>query len=92
MTDDEILTALRAKRAQLTAVELAELLGTLTGGLTQRKLVMYFQRAFLDIPLRVFLEAARWGRVSDGELTDEELNEYLRPWLKKTAEAEQKAG
>jgi hypothetical protein len=92
MTNDEILTALRSKRGQLNAVELAELLGTLTGGLTQGKLVKYFQLAFPDIPLPVFLEAAGWDRVCDGELTDEGFNQTLRPWLEKSAEADQKAG
>ena len=92
MTDEEILVALRSQRGRATAVELAELLGTLTGGLSQGKIITYFQRAFPDIPLRVFLEAAGWNRVCDGELTDDGFNEWLRPWLERNPEAEQKNG
>lgn len=84
MTDDEILTALRAKRGRAAPVELAELLDTLTGGrLSQTMLVSYFGRAFPDIPLRVLLDAGGWTRLGDGrgDYSDDGFNDLLRPWL-----------
>jgi hypothetical protein len=82
MTDDEVVAVLRAGHRRLTAVELAELLGRLTGGkLSQGTLVTYFKRAFPDIPLRVLLDAGGWHRVSGGGLTNEDFDTVLRQWL-----------
>jgi hypothetical protein len=84
MTDEEVLEALRSKRGRQTPVELAELLDRLTGGhRSQGTLVMYFKRAFPEIPLRVVIDASAWSRVRDGVvgLSDAEFNELLRPWL-----------
>ncbi|WNG53419.1 hypothetical protein F0U59_00440 [Archangium gephyra] len=83
MTDEEILAALRAERGRLTPVELAERLDQLISGkLSQGYIVMFFKRAFPEIPLRVLLEAGAWARVCGGEgESDAEFNERLRPWL-----------
>lgn len=46
----------------------------------------YFKRAFPDIPLRALLDAVAWNRLGRGTLSDEGLNELLRPWLDRTFE------
>lgn len=82
MSKANITAALRSASKTMTAVELAELAGKLTGtGPTQSIVVTAFKQAFPTIPLRVLLEAGAWMRVSDGGMTDEEFNELLRPWL-----------
>lgn len=82
MTDDEILDALRAKRTLLSPVQLAELLDRLTQGrLSQSVLVTYFKRAFPAIPLDVMLASGGWTGVGGREMTDEQFNEAIRPWL-----------
>jgi hypothetical protein len=82
MSDDEVVTQLRAGCGKLTPVELAERLDELTGGnLSQGTLITYFKRAFPSIPLRVLLDAGGWHRVSNGALGDEAFNALLRPWL-----------
>lgn len=89
--DEEVVAALRASRRR-SAVELAELLDSLThGGLSAATLITYFKRAFPGIPLRTLLDAGAWKRVCRGDdvLSDEEFNELLRKWLE---EAEAPSG
>lgn len=82
MNDNDIVEALRAKRGQLTAVQLAELLDELTdGGLSQGTMITYFKRAFPSGPLPVLIESGAWGRVSGGGMSDDEFNDILNPWL-----------
>ena len=82
MNDDEIVRRLQEAGPQLEPSALAELLHRLTdGGLSQGTIVTYFKRAFPAIPLRVLLEVGAWHRVGGGELSDEQFNEMLRPWL-----------
>lgn len=82
MMEEEIIASLRSLRGRLTAVELAEFVGTnFADGLSQGSLVTFFQRAFPEIPLRVLLDAGAWHRVSGGGLSDSEFNVLLRPWL-----------
>ncbi|RKH01826.1 hypothetical protein [Corallococcus carmarthensis] len=82
MSDEEILSALREKEKLLTPVELAELLGgMLEGGVSHSAIVFYFKRAFPSIPLRTLLESGLWWRVSKGNLSDQEFNEFLMPWV-----------
>ena len=84
MNDEQIVAVLRSEGPGLTAVELANLLDRLTGGgLSQGAIVTYFKRAFPGIPLRVLLDAGAWTRVSQGDLSDEQFNELLAPWLRK---------
>ena len=85
MNDEEILSALRSEQGRLNAVELAELLNTLTnGGLSQGAIITYFKRAFPGIPLRVLIEAGGWKRVRSGGdgLSDDDFNGLLGPWLR----------
>jgi len=83
LTDDEIISRLRAASAGRSATELAGLLDTLTGGgLSQGSFVTYFKRAFPGIPLRVLRDAGAWHRLSGGSMTDSELNELLSSWLR----------
>ncbi|MFP2958084.1 hypothetical protein ACLEPN_09685 [Myxococcus sp. 1LA] len=85
MTDEEILTALRAEGHRMTPVQLAHLLDRLLGGrLGQGEIITFFKRAFPEIPLRTLLESGVWWRVSGGvfsERSDEEFNQTLQPWL-----------
>jgi hypothetical protein len=82
MTDEEIIKELRKHAARLTAVELAELLDTLSAGrLSQGTIVTYFKRAFPSIPLRTLLDAGAWARVGGGSLDDEGFNALLGAWL-----------
>jgi hypothetical protein len=78
-----VIAALRSEKRKLTPVELAELLGRLTGRrVSDRSIVFYFARAFPEIPLAVLRESALWTRVDDrGDLSDEGFNELLHPWL-----------
>ncbi len=81
MTDEDILQELRAER-QSGALALAARLEELTGGqLGQGTMVSYFARAFPDVPLRVFLEAGAWNRLTNGSLSDADFEEALAPWL-----------
>jgi hypothetical protein len=85
MNDSEIIEALRLEGTGLTGVQLAELLDKLTAGqLSDATMVTYFKRAFPAIPLKVLLDAGRWKRVSYCDLSDEEFNELLRPYLPAT--------
>jgi hypothetical protein len=82
MSDEEIIAALRSEKGRLTPVELAELLGRLTGrGLYDRSILFYFKRAFPEIPLDVLVDSGLWTRVGSGHLSDEGFNELLHPWL-----------
>lgn len=82
MNDDAILDQLRRVGHAATATVVAEELERVApGGLTQGTLVSYFKRAFPNIPLRTLLEAGAWRRVSAGGLSDEGLDELLRPWV-----------
>ena len=82
MSDEEIVAVLQRERGRLEPVALASLLDHLTnGGLSQGAIVTYFKRAFPAIPLRLLLDAGEWHRVGGGELSDEQFNEMLRPWL-----------
>ncbi|WP_140875502.1 hypothetical protein [Myxococcus xanthus] len=81
MNDEDILSTLRAEQRRLKPVALADLLGRLTGGLSQSTLVFYFKRAFPSIPLRVLIETGAWSRVGSGCLSDDQFNELLNPWL-----------
>ena len=86
MNDEAIVDRLRAEAGRLTAVELADLLATLTGSaISQGSIVTYFKRAFPVVPLRVLLNAGAWVRVSGGDLTDEGFNELVRPWIGRSA-------
>ena len=80
-SDDEIVARLQREGATRTPVELAELLGSLAGGLSQGKIVTFFKRAFPAIPLKALLDAGGWHRLSDGGLSDGEFNALLRPWI-----------
>jgi hypothetical protein len=78
MTDEEIVSLLRAEGSRRTAVELAELLNDGTSGaLSQGAIVTFFKRAFPSVPLKVLLDAGAWSRVGSGELTDGGFNELL---------------
>jgi hypothetical protein len=82
MTDDQIIEELQRRAVGLPATAVADTLDTLTGGgLSQGAMVTYFKRAFPKIPLRVLLEAGAWSRLSAGQLTDEEFDALLSPWL-----------
>lgn len=82
MSDEDVLNALRAKEKLLTPVELAELLGgMLEGGISHGAIVSYFKRAFPPIPLRTLLDSGLWWRVGEGDMSDQEFNELLSPWV-----------
>ncbi|WP_437937072.1 hypothetical protein [Sorangium sp. So ce341] len=82
MIDEEIVKTLREHRRSLSAVELAELLAEPTGGnLSQGTMIAYFKRAFPAVPLRILIESGAWERVSDGDMSDQELNQLMGPWL-----------
>lgn len=82
MKDEEIIDRLRAKVDRLTAVQLADLLGTMAPeGLSQGTIVTFFHRAFPGIPLRTLLDASGWSRVSGGGMSDDDFNRVLRPWI-----------
>lgn len=88
MKDDQIIEQLRRVASWGTAAMVAAELARLApDGLTQGTLVSYFKRAFPAIPLRVLLEAGAWRRVSVGGLSDEGLDELLRPWLPTSTES-----
>jgi hypothetical protein len=82
MDDQQIIERLRALRSTSSAVQLAEELACLLGSWSDAALVMFFARAFPDIPLKVLRDAGGWERVSGGRLTDGEFEELLGPWLK----------
>ena len=81
--DDKIISSLRAARKGNLPVDIAVLLDSLAeGGLTQGSLVTYFKRAFPEIPLKVLIsDATDWSRVGSGDMTDEDFNALLLPWL-----------
>lgn len=82
MRDDEVIAELRRASPGSAPHEVAELLNEIAdGGLTQGSLVMYFKRAFPEIPLRVLLEASAWNRVSNGGLSDEAFDQELQQWF-----------
>jgi hypothetical protein len=86
MNDEAIIATLRHVGGTETATVVAEELARVApGGLTQATVVSYFKRAFPGIPLRTLLEAGAWRRVSAGELTDEDLDNLLSPWLPTSA-------
>ncbi len=83
-SDEEVIDILRSSKGKLTPVELAELLNNIgIEGLTQGTLVTYFKRAFPIIPLKVLLDIGSWSRISNGYLSDDDINEILKPWLEK---------
>jgi hypothetical protein len=60
-------------------------LDDLTGGrLSQSLMIMSFKRGFPVIPLKVLLDAGGWSRVTGGGLSDEQFNQLVGPWLKKS--------
>lgn len=82
MNDDDVVARLRSEADRLTAVQMAEFLGTLAPeGLSQGTVVMFFHRAFPMIPLRTLLDASGWSRVSGGDMSDDDFNRVLRPWI-----------
>lgn len=82
MSDEEIIAALRSEKGRLTPVGLAELLACLTGHrLSGRLILLYFKRAFPEIPLDVLVDSGLWTRVGSGHLSDEGFNQLLRSWL-----------
>ncbi len=82
MRDDEVVACLRSEAGRLTAVQLADLLGTMAPeGLSQGTIVMFFHRAFPEIPLRTLLDASGWSRVSGGGMSDDDFNRVLKPWI-----------
>lgn len=82
MKDEDIIYALRARRGGLSPVQMAEYLGNMAnGGLSQGTMIMFFSRAFPEIPLLVLREAGGWQRLSNGGLTDAEFTALLQPWL-----------
>ncbi|UQU62874.1 hypothetical protein COUCH_28090 [Couchioplanes caeruleus] len=54
--------------------------GLLAEGLRQDTLIFYLKRAVPGIPLSVLLDAQAWREVGPGPLTDEDVDEMLRPW------------
>jgi hypothetical protein len=82
MSDFEIITRLQERTSDLTPVELADLLNTLTeGALSQGTLITYFKRAFPNIPLRALLDAAGWERLGGSEFDDQQFNDLMKPWI-----------
>ncbi len=83
MFDYEATTALlRSKRSQLPAVELVRLLESTIGRkLTQRSLINIFVRAFHPIPMKVLQDASLWRGLGFGDLSDEDFEALLKPWL-----------
>lgn len=82
MNDDEIIEELRRVGRTGTPVEVAEALGALwVDGLTHSALVMFFRRAFPDIPLKTMIDAGGWRRVSSGGISDEGFDQMLSQWL-----------
>jgi hypothetical protein len=82
MSDLEIITRLQESSSDLTPVELADLLNTLTeGALSQGTLITYFKRAFPNTPLRALLDAAGWQRLGGSEFDDQQFNELMKPWI-----------
>lgn len=80
--DDEVVACLRSEAGRLTAVQMAELLGTLAPeGLSQGTIVTFFRGAFPEIPLRTLLDASGWSRVSGGGMSDNDFNRILRRWI-----------
>jgi len=80
--DQDVVIALRAAKGRLTPVQIARLLNSLfEEGLTQASLLTFFKRAFPEIPLKVLLDTREWSAVSSGDMTDEDINALLQPWL-----------
>lgn len=85
MNDQEIIDNLRSRQRELEPVELAELLDQLTEGqLSAGMIIMYFKRAFPEVPLRILRESVAWSRVCDGDyqIDDRAFNQLLSPWTK----------
>lgn len=82
MNDEEVIAALRKARGACSPVELAAMIGDLSkSGLSHGSFVTYLGRAFPEIPLRVLLDLGMWHRLTDGPLSDAEVNAALEPWL-----------
>lgn len=81
MIDEELLETLRAEAENLNAVEMADLLERLNGGISQFSMTSCFKSAFPEIPLRELILASGWNRLSSGGLSDQDFNEMLSPWL-----------
>lgn len=81
MDDDAILERLRGLRGSASPIAIAEELLSRLGKPSQGAFVMFFKRAFPDVPLRTLLECGAWIRLSGGGLTDEQFAASLAPWL-----------
>lgn len=84
--DSFIISKLREAARTGTPVSVAYQLANLPGpGLAQSSFVMYFKRAFPEIPLRTLLEAAGWSRLRNTPTTeglnDEEFGRMLSQWI-----------
>lgn len=80
MNDDELIALLRAERPRRRPAELARLLASKLGTLTQGELIAWFKCAFPEIPTKTLLGLHEWRGLGTGQLTDEELDERLSPW------------
>lgn len=86
MTDEAIVEELRVLRPSASALSLALALRRLRDGeLTHGAIVTFFKRAFPEVPLRVLLDVGAWHRVGHGQMSDEEFDLLLAPWLGSTA-------
>jgi hypothetical protein len=80
-SDELIIVELRSKAQGLSAIEVAELLGRLTGGLSQGVLITYLTRAFPAVPLKTLIRSAGWNRLCGAGLDDEGFNQMLAQWF-----------
>jgi hypothetical protein len=87
MSHEELIRALRDGRGRLTAIEMVQLIVAHTGKLpTQFALIVLFKRAFPQIPISVLTDAGFWRGLGFGDMSDEDFEATLRPWLGPTAE------
>ena len=81
--DEYIINILRDKRGQVPPTKLALMLDELTdSGVSQGSVLMFFKRAFSEIPLKTLIDAGGWHRISSGDLTDDDFDNLLAPWLR----------
>jgi hypothetical protein len=76
-----MIAALRSAALEKTPVQVAELLGKMAeGGLAQSTFIMYFARAFSNIPLPTLLDLEGWSRLG-GSTSDDKVNAALQSYL-----------
>ena len=81
MADEEIVAKLREPPPQDAVTAANRLSELLERPLVHGAMIKYFKTAFPLVPLGLLMEATQWTRFGAADLTDEDFNELLAPWI-----------